>query len=186
MTFGGITMKPRMNSYKFTKLLDGGVITSTSAADGLYASSFALSNLSEVASFTSIFDQYRICWVELELTAVTQPVTTDTSTPGYSFCAVCVDLDDAATLASFSLALNYSNVALLPPGRGLRKRIAPHVNAEANSSSAAVSLKSPWLDCEDTTVPHYGFKFAVKQSSTTNVSSWYRWFTVCFEFRGVR
>ncbi len=186
MTFGGMTMRPRQQVFRYSKLIDGGVVTSTSAADGLYADNFSLANLSEASSFTSIYDQYRIAGVELELVAVTQPGVTAATTTAYAFCAVVVDLDDAAALASYSLALNYANLAILPPGRGLRKRIKPHVNSETNTNSAVVNLTSPWLDCSDTTVPHFGFKFAVKQSTSTFISSWYRFYRLDFEFRCVR
>lgn len=179
-------MIPKQQVYRFQKLIDGGVVTSTSVADGLYADNFSLANLSEASSFTSIYDQYRIVSVELDLVALTQPAVTAATAVPYSFCAVVVDLDDASPLASFSLALNYANLALLPPGRGINKRIKPHVNAETNTSSAVVNLTSPWLDASDTTVPHFGFKIAVKQSTSTFVSSWYRWYKLVFEFRAVR
>ncbi len=185
-TFGGMTMTPKSNLYRFAKVIDAGIVTSTSAADGLYADNFSLANLSENASFTSIFDQYRLVQVELELVAVTQPQVTAATSMAYAFCAVVVDYDDASALASFSLALNYSNFSILPPGRGLRKVIKPHVNLETNTSSQVANQVSPWLDCSDINVPHFGFKFAVKQSTSTFVSGWYRFYKLVFEFKNVR
>ncbi len=186
--FGGWNPAARSNNqiYSFSKVIDKGVVTSTSAADGLYAEYFTLNDLSEVSSFTSIYDQYRIFRVDLILMAVTQPGTTAVTSPGYAFCAVCTDLDDANTLASYSLALNYKNVSVLPPGVGHNRTIVPHVNLEANTSSQVISKAAPWIDCSDPAVQHFGFKFAVKQSTSTLVSSWYRYYRVHVQFKLVR
>ncbi len=186
--FGGWTNNPRSDTIRqsFSKVIDKGVITSTSAADGLYAEYFTLNDLSEVSSFTSIFDQYRISRIDLMLMAVTQPSTTAVTSPGYAFCAVVNDFDDANALSSFSLALNYQNVSVLAPGLGHNRSIVPHVNLEANASSQVISKQAPWIDCSDPSVQHYGFKYAVKQSTSTFVSSWYRFYRVHVEFRMVR
>lgn len=174
--------------FTFSKYMQKSIITSTSAAEGLYGFNFQAGDLSEISSFTSIYDQYRIIRVELDLRAVTQPGVTATTAPAYAFLFIVNDFDDSVALASASLALNYKNVCILSPGQHHKRSIVPHVNTAVGSSSilASGSVPCPWLDCADTAVPHYGTKIAVTQSSSTNLTSWFLWAKYTIQFRMVR
>ncbi len=174
--------------YRFTKLIDKGAVTSTSAAEGNYAFQFTLNDISEVSSFTSVFDQYRISRIDVLLKPCTQVSTNATTAPPYAFCYVVTDYDDAGTLATASLALNYQNVSILGPGQGHRRVLIPHCNIALASSGTQTSLSkpAPWLDCADPNVIHYALKISITQSTSTLVSTW-RLFTRYFiEFRMVR
>ncbi len=177
-----------LRPYKFSKLLSKGVVTSTSAAEGLYAYQFALADLSEVSSFTSIFDQYRINRIDLLVRPLTNPSTTANVSVPYAFAYVVTDLDDAATLASASLSLNYQNCSILSPGQSHARHFVPHVLISAFDGAAAFasSKAAPWIDCANTNVVHYGAKISITQSTSTLISSWYVWTRDYVEFRCVR
>lgn len=174
--------------YRFQKLLAKGVVTSTSAAEGLYAFQFAISDLSEIASFTSIFDQYRLARIDMLIKPMTSPSTTANISVPYSFAYVVTDYDDAAVLASASLSLNYQNCAILSPGQSHSRYLIPHVLMSTFDGAAAFaqSKAAPWIDCANTNVVHYGAKISVTQSTSTFVSSWYIWTRYYVEFRCVR
>lgn len=177
-----------LRPYSFTKLLTKGSVTSTSAAEGLYAFSYQLSDLSEVASFTSVFDQYRITRIDLLVRAMTHPSTTVSVSVPYAFCYVVTDYDDASTLGTASLSLNYQNCSILSPGQSHSRHIRPHVLLSAYDGAAAFanSVASPWIDCNNTNVVHYGNKISITQSTSTFVSTWYVWARYYVEFRCVR
>ncbi len=176
--------------YMFYKCVDKGLLTSTTGAEGLYGFSGSLSDLSEVASYTSVFDQYRITQLILHILPAVQLSTTASASPPYSYLYVVTDYDDKTPLASASLALNYQNISIVGPGRGHQRTIRPHVNIYAaddpNTAQPAQSLTSPWLDCAQTNTAHYGFKCSVLQQTSTNIASWRVWIHYSVEFRMVR
>lgn len=177
-------------SYSFYKCVDKGLLTSTTGAEGLYAFNIKLSDLSEVSSFTSVFDQYRIRMMRVEILPAVQLSTTASASPPYSYLYVVTDYDDSTALATASLALNYQNVKILGPGQGHKRTIAPHVNAytaeDPNTAQPAESRRTPWLDCAQTAIAHYGIKCAVLQQTSTNIASWRIWIHYLVDFRMVR
>jgi hypothetical protein len=162
-------------------------VTSTSLAAGLYGISFTVGDLSEIASFTSIYDQYRIPRVELFIKPATQ-LAAPSASPSYSFLYIVNDFDDVVPLATSDLALNYSNCTIIGPGQSHHRSIVPAVNATSGASGTTyqTQLPAPWLDCADTSVVHYGFKLSVTQSTSTNVNNWSVWCKYHVQFRGVR
>ncbi len=164
-----------------------GVVTSTSAAEGLYAFSFALSDMADYTSYTSVWDQYRI--LELDLTLVPLTLQSAPSTgPAYAFCYVAPDYDDATTPANTAAMLSYSNLAVLGPSEKYSCKIAPCVDVATTTSAAAsitgsMSVKSPWLDCSSPSVAHYGLKAAITQSTSTNLTQWNLFARFVVEFR---
>ncbi len=153
-----------------------GVVSSTSAAEGLYAFSFALSDVGDYTSYTSVWDIYSIKEIVVTLVPVTLP-SAPAAGPGYAMCYVAPDFDDATTPANALAMLNYASVAFLGPSDRYSFRFAPAVDI-ATTTSAAASItgsynkKSPWLDCSAPSVTHYGVKLAITQSTSTNLTQW--------------
>lgn len=170
------------SSKLFVKRLDQGVFTSTSAAEGTYASFFNMNQLGEVVSFSNIFDQYKVVSLTLHLHPINQ-IQLPVSSPQYSVLAIAPDYDDS-TAVGFSNLLNYSSVRVLPTGKSTSMTIKPHVNI--GSSGSEQNVVSPWIDFSESATNHFGFKIAVKQSSSTNVSSWWGLLEVHFLGRYVR
>jgi len=157
-------------------LVNRGIVTSTSAAEGLYAFSFALSDVADYTNYLSVWDIYSIKQVVVSFVPVTLQ-SAPSAGPGYAFAYVAPDFDDATTPANSIAMLSYSTVAHLGPSEKYTFRISPSVDI-ATTTSAAASIngvfnkRSPWLDCSSPSVPHYGFKVAVTQSTSTNLTQW--------------
>lgn len=176
-------VRAAMHVDKFVKVVDKGVVTASSTADVLTSFKFLLSDLSEATSFANIYDQYKIEKITFHVMAVTQPGVLATTTPSYAFLAIVVDLDDATALASFALALNYDNVAVLAPGQGHERTFKPRL--AANSPTGTLN-STGWIDATTQACEHYGVKICIKQASTTNVPAWYCFARYHCAFRSVR
>jgi hypothetical protein len=176
--------------FTVTKLVDLGIsFTSTSLAQGLYGVSFKLSDVSEYVSFTNLWDQYRIDFVELMLLPESQPSTTSAASVPFANLIVVSDFDDSFPLANWALHLNYQNATILSPGRRHTRKIKPHSSLDTNvlgSPTAAMNVTSPWIDSAQPNVLHYGFKVGVQQSTSTNVSLWYPYYKYTISYRNVR
>ncbi len=153
-----------------------GVITSTSAAEGLYAFSFALSDVADYLSYVAVWDVYKIR--EIVITVVPLTLASAPATgPGYAFAYISPDFDDATTPANAVAMLSYASLAVLAPNDRYSFKFQPGVDI-ATTTSAAASIngvynkKSPWLDCSSPSIPHYGVKAAVTQSTSTNLTQW--------------
>lgn len=114
--------------------------------------------------------------VDLIIKPVTQPQLPG-STLSYSMCAVAVDYDDSAAPATWEEVANYSNAIILSPGQGRTISYVPAVALGAVQTSgtlqSAATRSRQWIDMAYTTIAHYGAKFAVTQSTSTNVNTWY-------------
>lgn len=167
--------------------VDKGVITSTSAAEGLYAFSFALSDAADYLHYTSVWDQYRLKEVDVIMIPLTLQSAPATG-PGYALCYVAPDYDDASTPANAVAMLSYANMAVLGPSEKYTFKISPCVDVATTTSAAAaingsLSMRAPWLDCSSPSVPHYGMKIAVTQSTSTNLTQWRVFCRYVFDFR---
>ncbi len=164
-----------------------GIISSTSAAEGLYAFSFALSDVADQSNYVSVWDQYRISEIDVTLIPVTLASAPATG-PSYAFAYVAPDYDDATTPANSTAMLSYANVAVLGPSEKYSFKIAPCVDIATTTSAAAsisgsMSQKSPWLDCSSPSVVHYGIKAAITQSTSTSLTQWCVFCRYTIEFR---
>lgn len=173
-----------------TKSIDQSTsLTSTVSAPGLYAFQFALSHLSEYTSFTSIYDQYRFDFAEIMILPMTIPSATSSSTVPFANLVIVSDYDDAATLANWALHLNYENATIVSPGKRHTRTIVPRCAGATIVSSTAVSalnLSRQWIDCSQPSVPHFGFKIGVQQSTSSNLTVWYPYFKYTISFRNIR
>lgn len=169
---------------------DYGLITSTSVAAGVYAYPFVFTDLPDNASYSSAFDQYKVESLEFHLVPLSQA-----SLPGsalaYSQAFVIHDYDDAVNPASAAAMRAYKNCVILAPGDRHARKIKPHTATAATSSAAASIIgarnePANWIDITSTSVPHYGIKVFVTQSTSTSVTSWYLWCRATVSLRGQR
>lgn len=170
-----VSYQPGPNTlHRTMRTVEKGIVTSTSAAAGLYGFSFLSSDVSDIASFASVFDQYMIEGIEFIIKPVSQPSLPATSV-GFSLCYIAVDYDDANAPANITEVANYSNAIILSPGQSRTIKFCPSTLTGAwnGSLQAAAPRHRVWLDMSYTNVEHYGVKVAVRQSTTTNVSSWF-------------
>lgn len=187
LDFRGKGRKLELVTTNIYSTVNRGILTSSSAAEGLYAFSFALSDVADYLSYVGVWDQYRIAEIDLTLVPVTLQ-SAPSAGPSYAFCYVAPDYDDATTPANSVAMLSYSNVATLGPSEKYTLRIAPCVDIATTTSAAAtitgsMSSQSPWLDCSSPSVAHYGLKAAVTQSTSTNLTQWNLFARYVLQFR---
>lgn len=162
--------------------------TSTTAAAGIYAYSFQLSQVGDVTSFTGIFDQYMIERIDVMIRP-TSNLATPSTTLSFAILAVAVDYDDDTTPANLQEVLNYDNAVVLTPARGRTISFRPTFRGGAVDGTETLqgaSTRRGWIDCSYTTIKHYGLKAAVRQSTSTNQTSWYFSFRYHLVFRASR
>jgi hypothetical protein len=148
--------------------------TSTNAAEGNYAVTFSMSDISDNSSLAAIFDAYRIVSVQYVISPLSQPVTASTVLNGAELIAA-VDYDDDAT-ASFTQLQNSQGSALITQGKSLELRFKPRVAMPAYQAGAFngyTTMPAPWIDFNSPSVPHYALKVAVgNQISTAIYHAW--------------
>jgi len=153
-----------------------GVITSSSAAEGLYAFSFALSDVPDYLNYVAVWDVF--CIKEIMLTFIPVTLQSAPSTgPAYAFAYVAPDFDDATTPANSTSMLSYATVAVLGPREKYSCKFPPRIDVATTTSAAAsvngvMNVRNAWLDCSSPSVPHYGVKVAVTQSTSTSLTQW--------------
>lgn len=168
--------KLELVSTRLFGIVNKGVVSSTSAAEGLYAFSFALSDMADYTNYTSIWDQYKITEIDLSLVPLTLQ-SAPSAGPGYAIAYASPDYDDATTPANTSALLSYASATYIGPSEKFSCKLAPCVDIATTTSAAAtitgsMNVRSPWLDCSTPTVTHYGFKVAITQSTSTNLTQW--------------
>jgi len=129
--------------------------TSTSLFSGA-AYAVALNFFSDYASYTSLFDEYKIDLLE----AWVDPSLINSSTVGSTLYHTCVDLDDANTPANAADVAARQGVVTSLTGTGHYHKWRPYV-ANALYSGAFTSYgsePSPWIDCASPGVQHFGLK----------------------------
>jgi len=145
--------------YRFTQMVSVATIASSTSVTTFSGQAFTASIVDQISSLTAVFDQYRIDEIEVwfwpRVGASNEGATVD-----QGLFASVVDYDDAATLSSFSAALDYSNVVVTNGRDGHYRRFKPHcaVAAYSGAFSSFANVASPWIDAASTGVQHYGVK----------------------------
>ncbi len=168
---------------KFIFHYDDGLITSSNTVNTAHSSQCQLSWFADSGSLTNLFDQYRIDFMELRLLPCNQMQLSSTSVEQNGICYVVADYDDASLLSSTASALNYQKLDMVLPGNKLIRRIKPRAMTATGQSgsstvTASVTTHGLWIDAANPNVLHYGFKYFIPQSSTTNLNQWRKMFAV--------
>lgn len=158
--------------YSFKQTLNYGTITAT-AADVETNFSFALSAVPQVASFTALFDAYRLDWVRVRFIP-----RTNTNQAGYSATVnsytslflTAIDYDDIGSITTAAL-LEYQNVqvdnCLKPRTVTFKPKCSPQVYKVSGTTIGYAEAKPGlWIDCAYTDVPHYGLRTSLGSQGT--------------------
>lgn len=149
-----------------------------------------LSLLDQVSTLTSLFDQYRIAKVDAIFRPLYGPANFSAAVgdiPGALY--VVIDYDDTTALTIAQLRQYTSLVT--SEFEQIRVSYVPHV-ANAVYSGVFTSfgnLTSPWIDCNSTSVVHYGLKAAIGSgfgAGQGNLQKWRVDVTLTCQFRNVR
>jgi hypothetical protein len=151
--------------YKVIQTVDYGTfLTTSSTATTFAAKYFTIGDVDQVSSFQTLFDQYRIDFIE---TWCTPYVGANNTLSEYS---TVIDYDDATSLTAYSQALDYTNSVETNLALGQYRCFKPHIALAAYSGTFVSydNATAPWIDFVSSTVQHYGLKIA---SQVTAVNS---------------
>jgi hypothetical protein len=139
--------------------------------------SFTLSDLDNTASFTGLFDQYRIDAIRFTIRPNQNAIglfTNSTTTMVPLYCVI--DYDNDNTLSTAIQARSYDNVMIIAPGESACRTFRPHVAVAAYSGTFVgfANQAMEWLDSATPTVRHYGIKLLAPQATAaqTQLQSW--------------
>lgn len=142
------------------------------------------------ASFSAIFDQYkidRVCW---RIRAVFERANFVAGTDYVPQIYSVVDFDDAVLLPTLAQARQYANLQTNLT-EAFEVSIVPHV-APAVWGGAAfngyMNVGPQWIDSASNLVPHYGLKIAITAGAggQTRLQTWLVSTQLTLSFRNVR
>jgi hypothetical protein len=151
--------------------VDYGTLVSTSTTINAFAGqSFKLSDLSQVSTFSALFDQYRIdmveCWVVPQI-----PETGGTLQSPVDY-VTAIDYDDATAPSNYTTVEEYQTVVSSPLSLSHYRKFRPHVAVAVYAGGVFTSFKTEpagWIDMASTGVEHYGLKIATLTTSVAVV-----------------
>jgi len=131
------------------------------------ASQFTLNQLAEYASWTTLFDQYRIREIECVMEFPLTESTSMTADPGRWVSAV--DVDDATVPTSLDVLTSYGNAMESTTTQAHYHRWAPGVAVDLYTGAFGGfgNVTSPWIDAGSTNVVHYGLKYGCTPGADT-------------------
>jgi hypothetical protein len=171
--------------YKFVQTDNVQVFATSSVAVATFSVfNFTLANLDQVASFQTLFDQYRIA--KIEFATVPRMTGAPTATTNTALFASVIDYDDATALGTFEAATDYQSVLTSSGSDGHFRTFIPHCAIAAYSGTfvSYANVPAPWIDCASPGVIHYGIKTAWGITDSVYVMD--ALFRVTLEFRNVR
>jgi hypothetical protein len=158
---------PDNQVYKFTasQVVTAVLTTSTTVAT-FQQRMFQLSYLDQATSFESVFDQYKIEFIEYVL--MPRLTTQDGSQlSNTGLVGTSIDYDDANALSTFASILDYSNCLVGAGTQAHYRCFKPHyATAVYSGSFTSYGNSTGWIDCGSATVQHYGVKIAAEPTSS--------------------
>lgn len=190
----GITKKPSVYSYKQTYILSP--FETTYAGNTVGAITFSLSNISQSATFTALYDEYCITKVVIRFVPTASinnnaDPTTYIAQPFYTI----IDYDDNTVPAGLTEMLDYDTLKYTVSTKTHTRTLIPRLSMLAYKTSGSTigyAAKSrQWIDCSNADVPHYGVKYFIGPNGGTTAANdgWLRFqpiVTMYIKFRGVR
>jgi hypothetical protein len=158
-------------------------LTSSVTVPTFAATGFQFSALDQASSCETVFDQYRIDWIEVTLIPT---MSEGNSIANVGILTLVVDHDDDTALTTIGAADDYPFQQTVRGSDLVRVVFKPRV-AVAAYSGAFTSFKNEvagWIDMASPSVKHYGIKTA--WSSTSSVLNYNAVTRYALSFRAVR
>jgi hypothetical protein len=173
-----------------------GASTTNVTSDPMFAQSFRLADLPQYASWTALFDQYRISRISVSFIPSRAPTalastTTDVAQPALQFW-YAVDLDDSTVVSPLTALMQYENVRChtFDGTKPMTVSFKPHIAVAAYSGAftSYANQSSQWIDCGSPDVLHYGLKYGFPCLNSTSASIPYLSIVCTYyvEFKSVR
>jgi len=153
------------------------------------AITFTLNNLPNAGEFTALFDEYKImnCKVHFMPRGNSSEVGTNNNT-GKLF--TLIDYDDDTAPVSIDEMLQYPNCRTISSNHNHTRSLRPKSAALIYQSgipptvTPGYAARSGWIDCNNSSVPHYAVKYALQATAGANIFDVKIDYTVAF--KGVR
>lgn len=177
----------RRDTHSFKRSFEYTVLDQTTAVNGIAtgAWTFNLGNLPNNAEYTALFDRYMITYIKLYVYLRIDPGASAANTAHFPMMYIIRDYDDSSAPVSISNIFEHARVQrrMLQPNRPVVIKLKP-ATLGLTYNTAVSSTFSPqwnkWIDMANTTVPHYGLKWALENWAApgTNVivrgTMWFR------------
>lgn len=161
----------QVHSYKRTfRVAD--VIASYNATTGVTTPinvpvSFNLTQLPGYGEFTSLYDQYKINGIRVNVQpllteGIASAVSGSTNVWGFPKFSSVIDYDDTFLPADENVLLQYGSLKQTGAFKEHKRFFKPKIRVASLDSGSTVTsnvvTKAPWIDVGNPTVPHYGIK----------------------------
>ena len=146
--------------FKRTDYVEGWASVGTTAPGVAGAYNFALTQVPNASDFTALYDQYKINLVKF--TIIPRGNTSNIVTGGNSMGVFTVlDYDDSTVPANLDTLLQHQNMKMTRSVQQHKRVFRPLVRDQLIGSGGAASRGQyrGWIDCDDTTIPHFGIKY---------------------------
>jgi len=181
----------RRKVYEFTETYQGPSVTYALGTGNGNAVSFDLNSLTNVSSYTALFDQYRIVYARVRFfptNSLPAASITAGATPGYPPVYTVLDYDDAS-VGTITDLQQYNSLQIVPYGQFFERRLTPRalqgVYQGAVFTGYALLPSGSWIDAASTTVNYYGLKFAVNAATAPQLG-WTTQITLHIQFQNSR
>jgi hypothetical protein len=179
---------PNNQIHSFVQSITKAGTTSSNVAMTNATNYFSASDIAQISSFSTVFDQYRIVKIEVWITPRNPTSTTGAAINRGRLLSV-IDYDDATALTTESDYQQYSNCVMSSAVQGHYRAFVPHcaVAAYSGAFTSYANVQSPWIDLASTTVQHYGLKYGITQADSAADVVVYDLLTrLHFQFKNVR
>jgi hypothetical protein len=129
---------------------------------------FTLSSITDVSSYTTIFDQYKIEMIEVRCTPRYTEATlgTPSATAIMPRLYTVIDYNDSTVPGSINQLKDYGSCVVTTPGASLVRTIIPQLSTAVYSGSFTSYMSANgWVDTSSPNVQYYGLKYAIEPGS---------------------
>jgi hypothetical protein len=139
----------------------------------LQANSFNFNQLTGASEFTTLFDQYKIEKIMVKFFLKIDPSAQSAAGASYPKFYWVADHDDDTAAPTLNALREHTKcrVRVMNPNRPVTVIFKPSIlgmRYKTVSTTGYSPMFNQWLDCNDSTVPHYGIKWGIDDLTNTN------------------
>jgi len=152
--------------YSFERTFEGPLLAAPASVALFGAFQFNLAAVPSPSDFTSLFDTYRIAMVEVSF------LPTNPALIAAALYTV-IDYDDANVPASAAELLQYDTLQVTASNQITKRTFVPKIALAAYSGTftSYAAAKSQWIDCDSSSVQHYGLKYCLPALASSTATA---------------
>lgn len=160
--------------HHFKRMADSGTITGLATYTPFLAGyQFTFDSIPGYTEFTNLYDQYRINFIVQKWHLRIDPGAQVAASATYPKLYWVVDNDDSTAAANINELRQHSRcrMAVMNPNKPVVVKFRPNILMQAYESATTTAYVPKWkqfVDCADSSTPHYGLKIAIDDLSNTN------------------